>query len=152
MQNRSLRFQDARFFAVVVFGLFGDPAAAANQRTIDMLLSQAGFVMKPANSPAHVKQMMAMPPRRFIARTSPAGKRYFLYADPSDCKCVFVGDETARLNYQSIASATLQQPDNVPAGGTSTEQIVEGMNRDMDGNMEGNIDGASDLDLFGDPL
>jgi hypothetical protein len=61
---------------------------------------------------------------------------------------VFVGDETARRNFQSIASARLQQPDNVPAGGTSTEQIVEGMDRDMDGN----IDGAGDPDLFAYPF
>jgi hypothetical protein len=60
MQNRSLRFQDARFFAVVVFGLFGDPAAAADQRTIDMWLSQAGFVMKQALFPLRRPQRLQM--------------------------------------------------------------------------------------------
>jgi hypothetical protein len=78
--------------------------------------------MKPANTPAHVNQMMAMPPRRFIVRTTPAGVRYFLYADPGDCKCVFVGDEKARQNYRSIASARLPQPDNVGPSGTSTSR------------------------------
>jgi hypothetical protein len=148
LQNRCLQFPDARFLAALVFGVLGDPAAAADQRTTDMWLEQAGFIMKPANTPAHVKQMESMPPRRFVVRTSPAGKRYFLYADPADCKCVFVGDEAARRNFQSIASARLQQPDNVPAGGTSTEQMVEGMDRDMDGN----IDGAGDPDLFTYPF
>jgi len=102
MQNRCLRLPDARFLAAFVFWIF--PAGAADQRTTDMWLEQAGFIMKPANTAAHVKQMESMPPRRFVVRTSPAGKRYFLYADPTDCKCVFVGDETARRNFQSIAS------------------------------------------------
>jgi hypothetical protein len=150
MQNRFVWIPDVRFAAVVVLGMSGDSVAAADQRTTDMWLSEAGFVMNPANTPAHVKQMMAMPPRRFIVRTTPAGLRYFLYADPDDCKCVFIGDEKARQSYRSIASARLPQPDNVGPGGTSTEQIVEGMDRDMDGNIDGAPEGG--VDLFSYPF
>lgn len=99
-------------------------------------------------SSAWVPRRRSAQPHWFVVPTSPAGKRYFLYADPKDCECVFDGDETARRDFQSIASARLQRPDNVPAGGTSTQQLVAGMDRDMDGN----VDGAGDPDFFTYPF
>lgn len=144
MQQFRSRGAQARVFSLFLFGLAGD-AGAADQRTTDMWLEQAGFVMNPADTPAHERQMLALPPRRFIARTTPDGRRYYLYADPGDCKCVFVGNEQARANFKSISTAPPPQVDNVGPGGFSGQQLASEDPEDVDGSI-------FETDMFGIPI
>ena len=91
----------ARIFAVLIFGLSGGAGAGAGQEGNDMKLEDVGFVMRPANTPAQIERLRQLPPRTFIAR-SKSGRRYFLYADPDYCKCVFVGGALLRIFFPPL--------------------------------------------------
>ncbi len=115
----------ARVLAFLAFGLLGG-AAGAGQEGEDMKLEDVGFVMRPANTPAEVKRLKLLPPRKFLARTA-NGRRYYIYADPDYCKCAFVGNELAMKNYQNLISPPPQAPMTIGSGPPSvtTEMIQE---------------------------
>jgi hypothetical protein len=73
-----------------------------------MRLVDAGFKMRAAVTKEQVEHVKTLPPRRFIPRDE-AGRRYYLYADPDDCQCVFVGDELALKTYRDMVSASRDQ-------------------------------------------
>ena len=69
-----------------------------------MLLS-AGFVPKKANSTSRMATLKSLPPHQFVTKTVNGGTRY-LYADPTICGCIYVGDQTAYDQYrQKMAAA-----------------------------------------------
>lgn len=103
-------FRSAHLFAVVAFGLFGDAATA--QEASDMKLEDVGFVMRPANTPQKLERLRLLPPRTFVARSS-GGRRYYIYADPDYCQCVFLGGEMAMQNYRDLATPS---PPPMPTG------------------------------------
>ena len=86
-------------FVLVGATIFG--AAQAQQRAVDRNLITAGFVMRPADTPGKMKRLQALTPYKFAARTKD-GVRYYIYPDPSDCKCAFVGYQQAFDNYRNM--------------------------------------------------
>lgn len=61
-------------------------------------LSAAGFVARPANSPARQAMLTRLPPHRFVQR--PHGNvMHYVYADPSGCNCLYVGTQQAYGKY-----------------------------------------------------
>ena len=117
-----------KFFALaaasLVVLLAGDPASA--QLAVGMRLENAGFKMRQANTPQKMARLRSVPPHRFIARKK-NGVSYYLYADPDDCKCAFVGNQQALDAYRDMP-ALPPQPDNVPARGVP---LVADMMHDM---------------------
>ena len=114
----------APLFAFLIFGLSG--GADAGQEGRDMKLEDVGFVMRPAETPAQIERLRLLPPRTFVARAK-NGRRYYLYADPDYCKCVFVGGELAMKNYQDMVSPLPQAPMAIGPGKPSvaSEMIQE---------------------------
>jgi hypothetical protein len=114
----------AHIVALVIFGLSG--GADASQEARDMKLEDMGFVMRAADTPAQIERLRLLPPRTFVARTK-HGRRYYLYADPDLCKCVFVGDELAMRNYRDLVSPPPQAPTAIGPGKPSvaSEMIQE---------------------------
>ena len=110
---------------------FAGPLVAAQIAT-DMRLSNAGFIMRPANTPEQHARLRQLPPRKFVARTK-AGRRYFLYADPDVCKCVFLGDERAMQAYRDMVSPPQGVPTVpvAPRGATPEQLIIEDMRADL---------------------
>ena len=86
--------------AAAVFALLAAELPAQTPLQRDRLLEQAGFIMRSADTPQKVVRMNKLPPLQFLARNSPHG-RYYLYADPKLCVCVFVGNAQALNNYKS---------------------------------------------------
>jgi len=129
-----MRTADARILMLVACGLAGEPALA--QERTDMRLANAGFVMRPANTPEKMARLRHLPPHKLVARTRPDGVRYFLYADPDYCKCVMVGDQRAMRTYQDMVSPPPGLP-GVPgssgasAGATAMRALIEEMNSDL---------------------
>ena len=76
-------------------------AAQAQHRAVDRNLIAAGFVMRPADTPGKMKRLQALTPYKFAARTKD-GVRYYIYPDPSDCKCAFVGYQQAFDTYRNM--------------------------------------------------
>jgi len=96
-----------------------------------MKLEDMGFIMRPANTPAQIERLRLLPPRSFVTR-SKDGKRYYLYADPDLCKCVFVGDALAMKNYLALVSPPPQAPmplgpDGGPVAGSLIQELDPGI-------------------------
>jgi len=66
------------------------------------LLSAAGFQMKPASTPARTDALVSMPALKMVQRTKD-GKIVFTYADPYNCKCLYVGDQQEYNRYKRLA-------------------------------------------------
>jgi len=141
-----MRTSSALFPAIVFVALFGDPALGSQEAT-DMKLEDAGFIMRPANTPAKLKRIKLLPPRKFI-RHKKAGRHYFLYADPDVCKCVFVGDQRAMQTYRNIIApppAPLPGMANAitPSAATPETELI----RDMDSDIGASIPTGDILDF-----
>src|SRR4029453_12533831 len=65
------------------------------------LLSQAGFRKIPADTPQRAEHLQTVRAHRLIRRKTD-GKSYYVYADPSHCKCLFVGSESAYAIYKTL--------------------------------------------------
>jgi len=89
---------------VVIAGLGLAGCADAVQQKDDMLAA-AGFRIKPADTPERLALLKKLPPHKFTMRTTPNGSVSFLYADPTVCKCLYYGDETAYATYRQMALA-----------------------------------------------
>ena len=63
-------------------------------------LAAAGFVQRPANTPARQAMLDRLPPHRFV-RTVHGDTVVYVYADPLVCDCLYVGSQQAYGNYQS---------------------------------------------------
>jgi hypothetical protein len=105
--------QIARVVALLAFGLFG--VAAVGQEAKDMRLEDMGFVMRPANTPEQLARLRRLPPRIFLGRTK-NGARYYIYADPDYCQCVFLGDALAMRNYRNLVAPPPQAPMAIGSG------------------------------------
>ena len=87
-------------------------------------------------------RLRQLPPRTFVARTK-GGRRYYLYADPDYCKCVFVGDELAMKNYRDLVSPPPQAPMSIVPGKPS---VASEMIQEMDPVLGGTIYDGDILD------
>jgi hypothetical protein len=96
------------------------PAAA--QLANDMRLEDAGFVMRRADTPEKLARLRLIPPRQFVSRTGKRG-RYYLWADPDTCQCVFVGGPGALKSFKDMRKG-LPQPDNVSPNSIDPENMI----------------------------
>jgi hypothetical protein len=101
-------------------------SADAQQEAIDMHLEDTGFVMR-AVAPQQFERLRALPPLKFVARTV-GSRRYYLYADPDLCKCVFLGDETAMQSYRYLVAGAATAPTGgpgalLPGGSLAVEEM-----------------------------
>jgi hypothetical protein len=129
MISRRSSFLPILIFAPIVAMSGG--SAVAQQEAIDMHLEDVGFVMRAA-TPQQIERLRALPPRKFVARTA-GGRRYYLYADPDLCKCVFLGDETAMQSYKDLVSAPIPGTSAGASGGLGLS--IEEMNPDVNGSI-----------------
>jgi hypothetical protein len=90
----------------IVFGLalvaVAQAAAQQPQLGKDMKLEDAGFKMREANTAQKMARLNAIPPYKFVPHRKGAA-RYYVYADPQ-CRCAFVGDESAMKTYRDMAA------------------------------------------------
>ena len=110
-----------RLFAPAAFGILCAMPADAQLAT-DMRLEDAGFVMRRADTPEKMAQLRRIPPRQFVTRTGKSG-RYYLWADPDTCQCVFVGGPGALQSFKDMRRG-LPQPDNVGPNSIDPENMI----------------------------
>jgi hypothetical protein len=56
------------------------------------LLAAAGFQVRPADSPHRIAAMRTLPANHFVTRVRD-GNLVYLYADPLDCNCLYLGNQ-----------------------------------------------------------
>ena len=94
-----------RWITVIGLGLAGGLGGCAFAvSNTESLLTQAGFRKLPADTPKRVEHLQTVAPHRLIKRTTD-GKSYYVYADPSHCKCLFVGNERAYATYKTLVTS-----------------------------------------------
>jgi hypothetical protein len=62
-------------------------------------LAAAGFLVRPANTPARQDMLARLPPHRFVQRTN-GDSVHYVYADPLVCGCLYVGSQQAYNQYR----------------------------------------------------
>jgi hypothetical protein len=131
-----------RVFAILAVGFLGATPADAQLAT-DMRLEDAGFVMRRADTPEKMARLRLIPPRQFVSRTGKRG-RYYLWADPDTCRCVFVGGAGALQSFKDMRKG-VPQPDNVGPGsrGIDPENMII---HDMDADAGINVPDGDVLD------
>lgn len=104
--TRFVHFRHRRNFryGTAVAFLLGIGALAAYQRTEQVIahhedsLAAAGFMPRPANTPARQALLNLLPAHRFVQRLRGDTIQY-IYADPEVCDCLFVGSQQAYDQY-----------------------------------------------------
>ena len=93
-----------QFISVFLMLALAGCAMNRNQKAVEMerLLAASGFIMKLADSESKLAQLKELPQRKLVAQNW-GGKVRYVYADPSNCKCAYVGDEAAYKRFQDLA-------------------------------------------------
>lgn len=125
---------------IAAAALFGAPVMA-QQEAADMRLRSAGFKVRPATTPQEIALLRRVPPRVMLSRTDQA-RRYYVYADPDYCKCVFVGDEIALRAFKDMVPPADEQPAAYRSSRPSTTEFLV---REMDADL-------GQTDIFGAPF
>ena len=93
-----------RAAAIVTLMAVGALSACQTQRQIvsehEDRLSAAGFIIKPANTPARQAMLARLPANRFVMRQN-GDRIHYVYADPLDCGCLYVGTQQAYNRYKA---------------------------------------------------
>ncbi|MEM7009486.1 MAG: hypothetical protein AAF462_10170 [Thermodesulfobacteriota bacterium] len=78
-------------------------AAIENNKTQEQeqLLSAAGFKMIPATTQAEIENLNTLTPHKVLFSVKD-NKPLYWYADPTNCKCVFTGDQAAYQRYEKL--------------------------------------------------
>jgi hypothetical protein len=82
------------------------------------MLAAAGFTIVPANTPQREAALATMPPHRFVQKEH-NNTLLFIYADPTICGCLYVGNQAAYDRFR--ANAFVQQV-------TSEQEMTAQMN------------------------
>jgi hypothetical protein len=78
---------------------------SVDPRSAGHALAAAGFQARRADTPEKLAQLKSLPPDTLVRRTHD-GKPRYVYADPTSCKCLYVGGdaEYERLRRQEQAA------------------------------------------------
>ena len=89
-------------------------------------LEEAGFVKKNADTPAKLEHLKSLTQHTLVLHERNE-ESYYVYADASNCKCMYVGDEQAFQKYRQIIERISSLEEPVPG----PRSIDPGMNWEM---------------------
>ncbi|MBS0379497.1 MAG: hypothetical protein JSS29_13490 [Proteobacteria bacterium] len=85
---------------LVALAVVSCQSAPPNFGAYEDQLAAAGFLMKPANTPARQQMLSRLPPHTFLIRSN-GGVTHYVYADPLVCDCLYVGTQQAYDQYRA---------------------------------------------------
>ena len=97
-------------------------ACQSNSKLKEDMLSSAGFKPTPPTTPAQLASLKSLPPHKLTKKTTPKGKTVWVYADPTICGCLYIGNQAAydaysrNQNRQTMLDMTSVTVDPVPMG------------------------------------
>lgn len=91
---------------LVVLTLVIAVSACSQVQNKEDMMAAAGFTIIPANTPQRQAELAKMPPHKFVQQLH-NNTLMFVYADPTICGCLYVGNQTAYDHYR--ANAFVQQ-------------------------------------------
>jgi hypothetical protein len=81
-------------------GALGVSACSSTQLT-EGWLAKAGFRQMPADTPAKLAHLQTLPEHQLVARDY-KGQRYYVYADASGCRCLYIGGSQQYQTFQQL--------------------------------------------------
>ncbi|MBM6595696.1 hypothetical protein [Microvirga pudoricolor] len=93
------RILTAAALVALSLGVTGCVTAVENKEN---MLAAAGFKVKLADTADKINGLKALPPHKFVTNNQ-NGQPVYLYADPTICRCLYYGDQTAYAAYQQMA-------------------------------------------------
>jgi hypothetical protein len=108
------RHMVALTFVALTGGLLSGCAQIEKSDAISMErdLAAAGFQMKFAKSPAQIAKVGSLPQRKLTRVAGPDGKPRFVWADAADCRCFYVGTESAYDRFQRLSISQQSAEEN----------------------------------------
>lgn len=91
---------------LAALALTGCASQQAQIDNVEQMLVAAGFLEKPADTPARQQQLASLEPfrvERQLVQVKGGNTFGYLYADPRYCHCVFTGDAAAYQKFRQIA-------------------------------------------------
>jgi hypothetical protein len=89
--------------AGIVLGAGALTGCESQQQRVEQredLLSAAGFIVRPANTPERQAMLHRLPAHKFVRRVNGDAVHY-VYADPLVCGCLYVGTQQAYNQYKA---------------------------------------------------
>ena len=118
---------------------------AQNIADKEQMLAAAGFAMKIADTPDKLAHLQQQAQHKITAYTK-GGETYFVYADATDCECLYVGDNSAYAKFQE-----LQVQQNIASEQQMTAEMNQNaaMNWEMGGMGYGGMWGGGSWGMWG---
>jgi hypothetical protein len=118
-------FRQGAMIVVTATSLYGFCCEAEAQSAApNNLFTASGFVVRYADTPEKWAHLRRLPPDKLVTRTR-GGKVYYVYADPTICRCAYVGDAAAYRAFQSEGPGG-----NLGGGESRGEQMLDEMTAD----------------------
>jgi hypothetical protein len=86
------------------------------------LLKLAGFQIRPADNAERQQDLAQMPPRQIAARNQ-GGSTVYSFADPDNCRCLYVGGDKEYAELQKLRQARLDEHAEILARSESDRSI-----------------------------
>jgi hypothetical protein len=102
--NVSAMIRPAISTAFIASGLCFGPGHTQHQPP-NNLFTAAGFVVRHADTPEKMEHLKRFPSDKLVVRMR-NGKQYYVYADPTICRCAYVGTAEAYRAFQTGAVAS----------------------------------------------
>ncbi len=97
-----MRMRRALFIVVIALTVAGCATMPRGEtRSVEQMLTAAGFQMKVADTPEKAADLRTFPTRKMTVQRRGAAS-YYIYADPDVCNCLYVGTEPQYQEYQRL--------------------------------------------------
>ena len=112
-----------RNVVLLALGLAASACSGAVVQKEDML-SASGFQYRPADTPQRIAALQKLPAHRFVRQVR-NGRAFWLYADPTVCKCIYAGSEDAFSTYQQAVFQQRLADENLMAARISRDAAID---------------------------
>ena len=92
---------------------------------MEQRLLAAGFITVPADTVEKATKLQTLPPYRLVKRkTKDTGEDVYVYADPTNCTCAYIGDPAQYAVFKdALSSMSDQEADALNAHMDTQEQM-----------------------------
>jgi hypothetical protein len=85
---------------LALFGLCMAVSGCAQVQSKEDMMAAAGFTLVPANTPQRQTTLTHLPPHKFVHQVR-NNTILFIYADPTICDCLYIGNQAAYDRYRA---------------------------------------------------
>jgi hypothetical protein len=91
----------------------------------EQMLRQAGFHQEAANTPGREASLRNLPRRQLLARADRYGTAHYVFADPDNCQCLYVGGKPQYARLQKIRKASIEDHNRLAAQAVDNRYVPE---------------------------